>query len=37
MYALSTPMVDVPLPRGEDNSPLLNEMEQMVFLFLYDP
>ena len=25
---LSTPMVDVPLPREEDTSPLLNEMEQ---------
>ena len=25
---LSTPMVDVPLPREEDDSPLLNEMEQ---------
>ena len=37
MYALSTPMVDVPPPRGEDNSSLLNEMEQMVVLFLYNP
>ena len=25
---LSTPMVDVPLPKEEDTSPLLNEMEQ---------
>ena len=31
--SLSTPMVDVPLPKEEDDSPLLNEMEQMVVLF----
>ena len=28
---LSTPMVDVPLPKEEDTSPLLNEMEQSNF------
>ena len=28
---LSTPMVEVPLPREEDNSPLLNEMEQLNY------
>ena len=28
---LSTPMVDVPLPKEEDTSPLLNEMEQSKY------
>ena len=28
---LSSPMVDVPLPKEEDTSPLLNEMEQSKY------
>ena len=33
---LSTPMVDVPLPREGDNSPLLNEMEQSYDRSLFE-